>query len=257
MRPRPRSLPIALGLALSLMAGCSSNSYLDRHPGDRVTEAEAGALAELLHRNYTHGGADFVVTAPYSDGVVLTLTGEVDFRGAVGRARAVTTFADGRDDDSRTLFFTREDVWFGDVPGLTEALTADGAAGASYVRRPVTTGTDDVQPLLLDVLLEVLLDLSSRTADDPQAFLDGSYTWEGQRSIDSRLTTLFGLHENRTVAVASADDVLTQFETPLAGGDFDATVTLSEHGRRALDVPAETETAEAADHATVAALYGN
>jgi hypothetical protein len=188
--------------------------------------------------------------------VVLTLTGEVDFRDAVGRAQAVTTFPDGRDDDSRTIFFSREDVWFGDVPGLAEALAADGAPGVSYVRRPVTTGSEDVQPLLLDVLLEVLLDLSSRTADDPQAFLDGTYTWEGQRSIDSRLTTLFGLHEDRTVAVAAADDVLIQFETPLAGGDFDATVTLADHGRRDLDVPAETETVEAADHAAVAELFG-
>jgi hypothetical protein len=254
MRPRPTL--VGLGLTLSLLAGCSSDSDLDRTPGDPVTAAEAGALAELLHRDYTLGGADFVVTAPYSDGVVMTLTGEVDFRSAVGRAQAVTTFADGRDDDSRTIFFSREDVWFGDVPGLAEALAADGAPGVSYVRRPVTTGSEDVQPLLLDVLLEVLLDLSSRTADDPQAFLDGTYTWEGQRSIDSRLTTLFGLHEDRTVAVAAADDVLIQFETPLAGGDFDATVTLADHGRRDLDVPAETETVEAADHAAVAELFG-
>src|SRR5215212_6849889 len=222
MRPRPRSLPVALGLTLSLLAGCSSDSDLDRNPGDPVTAAEAGALAELLHLNYTRGGADFVVTAPYADGVVLTLTGEVDFRGAVGRAQAVTTFADGHDDDRRTIFFSREDIWSGDVPGLADALSADGAAGVSYLRRPVTTGSEDVQPLLLDVLLEILLDLSARTPDDPQAFLDGSYTWEGQRSIDSRLTTLFGLHEDRTVAVAAADDVLAQFETPMADGNLDA-----------------------------------
>jgi hypothetical protein len=255
MRPRPRALPVVLGLTLSLLAGCTSDDALDRHPGDPVTAAEAEALAELLHRNYTRGGADFVITAPWSDGVVLTLTGEVDFRGAVGRAQAVTSFPGGQE-DTRTVFFSREEVWFGDVPGLAEALADDGAVGASYLRRPVTTGTDDAQPELLDVLLEVLLNLSSRTPDDPQAFLDGSYTWEGQRSIDSRLTTLFGLREDRTVAVASADDVLAQFETPLADGDFDATVTLSDHGRRALDVPAETETADAADHSAVAALFG-
>jgi hypothetical protein len=256
MRPHPRSLPVALGLALSLLAGCSSDGDLDRHPGDPVTEAEAVALAELLHLNYTRGGADFVVTAPYADGVVLTLTGEVDFRSAVGRAQAVTTFADGREDDTRTLFFSREDVWFGDLPGLADALAADGTAGATYLRRPVTTGSEDVQPLLLDVLLEVLLNLSARTADDPQAFLDGSYTWEGQRSIDSRLTSLYGLHEDRTVAVAAAGDVLAQFETPLAEGELDVTVTLSDHGRRELELPAETETADAAEHADVATLFG-
>src|SRR3954451_9581316 len=232
MRPRPRSLPLALGLTLSLLAGCSSDSDLDRNPGDPVTAAEAGALAELLHRNFSRGGADFVVTAPYAGDVVLTLTGDVDFRGAVGRAQAVTSFSDGRADDVRTLFFSREDVWTGDRPGLTEALAVDGARHLTYLRRPVTTGSEDVQPVLLDVLLEVLLNLSSRTADDPQAFLDGDYTWQAQRSIDSRLTALFGLTDGRTVAVAVAGDVLAQFVTPLADGDVDVTVTLSDHARR-------------------------
>jgi hypothetical protein len=256
MRPRPRSLLAALGLTLSMLAGCSSGDALDRNAGDPVTDDEAGALAELLHRNFTHGGADFVVTAPYSDDVVLTLTGEVDFRNSLGRAQAVTSFADGREEDTRTVFFSREDVWFGDVPGLAEALAGDGAADASYLRRPVTTGSEDVQPLLLDVLLDVLLNLSSRTADDPRAFLDGRYTWEGQRSIDSRLTSLFGLPEGRTVAVAAAGDVLAQFVTPLADEGFDVTVTLSDHGRRELDVPAEEATAEAAEHPDVAAGFG-
>jgi hypothetical protein len=187
---------------------------------------------------------------------VLTLTGEVDFRGGVGRAQAVTTFADGREDDTRTLFFSHEDVWFGDVPGLADALAADGAPGVAYLRRPVTTGSEDVQPVLLDVVLEVLLNLSSRTADDRQAFLGGSYTWEGQRSIDSRLTSLFGLEEDRTVAVTAAGDLLAQFETPLGDGDLDVTVTLSDHGRRALDLPAEAETADAAEHADIAVLFG-
>jgi len=254
MRPRP--LLVAAGLTLSLLAGCASDSDLDRRPGDPVTEAEADALAGLLHRNYTRGGADFVISAPYSDGVVLTVTGQVDFQAAVGRAQAVTTFADGRADDSRTIVFSREDVWTGDLPGLAEALARDGARGASWLRRPVTTGSEDVQPVLLDVVLEVLLNLSARKSDDPQAYLDGSYTWEGQRSIDSRLTSLYGLREDRVVAVAAAGDVLAQFETPLAGGDLDVTVTLSEHGRRAVDVPVARETAEAAEHTEVAALYG-
>jgi hypothetical protein len=256
MRPRPRSLLVALGLTLSLIAGCSSDSDLDRNPGDPITDAEAGALAELLHRNFTRGGADFVVTAPYADDVVLTLTGEVDFQSSVGRAQAVTSFPDGRADDVRTLFFSDEDVWFSDVPGLADALAADGAPAATYLRRPVTTGSEDVEPVLLDVLLEILLDLSSRTADDPRAFLDGGYTWQGQRSIDSRLTSLYGLPEERTVAVAAAGDVLAQFVTPLADGDIDVTVTLSDHGPRKVALPAEDETADAADHPRIAAGFG-
>ena len=252
MRHRP--LLVALGMALSMVAGCSADSALDRHPGDPVTDQEAGTLAELLHRDYTSGGADFVVTAPYGQGVVLTLTGAVDFRDAVGRAQAVTSFADGRPDDVRTLFFSRADVWLGDVPGLAKALAADGAPHATYVRRPMTTGS--AEPVLLDVALQIVLDLSAPTSDDRRAFLDGGYTWQGQRSIDSRLTSLFGLPGKRTVAVAASGNLLTQFVTPLTGGNVEVTVTLSDHGPRQVDLPAEDETAAAADHPRIAAAFG-
>jgi hypothetical protein len=102
----------------------------------------------------------------------------------------------------------------------------------------------------------VLLNLSSRTADDPRSFVDAGYTWEGQRSIDSRLTSLFGLADGRTVAVAATDDLLTQFVTPLAGGKIEATVTLSDHGTRSLPSPAPEETAEADQHQEIAAAFG-
>jgi hypothetical protein len=255
-----RTLVLARGLAVltavAVVAGCTSDGAEDRRPGDPVTQEEAGTLAELLHRNRERGGADFVVTAPYGEDVVLTLTGEVDFRESIGHAQAVTSFGDGRADDVRTLWFTPEELWVGDVPGLADSLAAAGEQGAVYLRRPVTTGTDDQVPVLVDVLVEVLLNLSSRTADDPRAFEAGGYTWEGQRSIDSRLTSLFGLHEGRAVAVAASDDLLTQFVTPLAGGELDVTVTLSDHGPRTLQPPDEEQTAEVAEHAELAAALG-
>jgi hypothetical protein len=110
--------------------------------------------------------------------------------------------------------------------------------------------------VLVDVLVEILLNLSARTDDDPRAFQGKDYTWEGQRSIDSRLTSLFALQEGRTVAVGASDDRLTQFVTPLPGGTFEITVTLSDHGPRRLDVPEDGETADVADHADLAAAFG-
>jgi hypothetical protein len=256
---RRSPLLLALGVAFSLTltaSACSTAGSEDRRPGDRVTEAEAQTLARLLYRNHQRGGADFVVTAPYSDEAVLTLTGEIDFRRSVGRAQLVTSFSEGREDDTRTLFFTPEHVWLGDVPGLADALTAAGTAGAAYLRRPVTTGGPGTEPLLLDVLIELLLNLSAGTADEPDAFLGGGYAWLGQRSIDSQLTSLFSLHEGRTVAVTASGDLLTQFVTPLPGTDVDVTVTLSDHGSRRFDLPADEETAEAAEHPGVAAGFG-
>jgi hypothetical protein len=127
----------------------------------------------------------------------------------------------------------------------------------SYLRRPVTTeDAEDRVPLLVDVLTGVLLGLAARTDDDPRAFLGGEYTWEGQRSIDSRLTTLFGAPGGRTVAVDASDDVLTQFVTTVADGGFDVTITLSDHGIRRIDLPAEEQTAEATAYPDVAALLG-
>jgi hypothetical protein len=252
MPSRARRLAVAAGLAVTLTTGCT-DAAAERRAGDPVTQEEADALAALLERNRERGGADFVVTAPYGENAVLTLTGSVDFRNEVGRAQAVTSFGDGHPEDTRTLFFTPEALWVGDVPGLTESLAAAGAPEAAYLRRPVTTGTEDGTPLLVDAVTELLLNLSARSGDDPRAFLDGGYTWQGQRSIDSRLATLFGVPGGRTVAVAATDDLLTQFVTTLGDDALDVTITLSDHGMRRIDLPAEDETAETAAHPAVAA----
>src|SRR5688500_8107488 len=188
---RSRAWVVVLALTTSLLAGCTAEAAT-RAVGDPVTQAEARTLADLLYRNHMAGGADFVVTAPYREGVVLTLTGAVDFRDGVGRAQAVTTFGTGREDDVRTVFFTADEVWTGDVPGLAEALADAGDKTATYLRRDLTSAADDGGPLLADVLVVLLLRLSADSADEPESFLGADYTWQGQRSIDSRLASLYG-----------------------------------------------------------------
>ncbi len=251
MRLRTHALPAA-ALVLALVGGCAGDGSR-RDPGDAVTENEAALLAGLLQRNLDEGGADFVVTAPFGEGTVLTLTGEVDFRDGVGRAQAVTS-ADGAE-QVRTVFFTRDQLWFGDVPGVAETLAGSGAI---YLSRPVAA--TDEEPALVDVLVTVLLGLSADAEDEPAAFLDGGYSWQGRRSIDGRPTDLFGLPGDRTVAVSSTADVLVQFATPLptgAGAEaLEVTATLAEHGPRSLALPEEPQTAPAADHPELAAAVG-
>jgi hypothetical protein len=225
---RPRLLLPALGLALALVAGCAADDGV-RPAGDAVTAEEARTLAELLHRNQRNGGADFVATVPYGDGAVLTLAGEVDFRRGIGSARVATGSADG---DARTVVFTAEDVWI-------------DAGGVGWLHRPVELDVD--RPRLLDVVVAVVLNLSAGSADDPRAFLDGDHAWEGQRSIDRRLTSVYRLGEGRTVAVAASGRHLVQFVAPLPGADTDVTVTLADHGPRALAVPDAEDTVELAD----------
>lgn len=249
-RPRNHALLPALGVLVALATGCAGDGDR-RETGDPVTEADATLLAGLLQRNHEEGGADFVVTAPYGPESVLTLTGEVDFRAGTGRAQAVTST--GGSEETRTVFFTREDLWFGDVPGV-EAVDA----GTVYLSRPIAV--DGKQPPLVDVLVTVVLGLAAEDADDPAAFLDAGYSWQGRRSIDGRPTELFGLPGSRTVAVSSTEDVLVQFATPVpagpGAGDLEVTTTLAEHGRRSLDLPDGEKTAPVADHPELAAALG-
>jgi hypothetical protein len=246
---RSRLLP-ALAVALCLVGGCADGSGR-RTVGDAVSEEEATLLAGLLERNHDQGGADFVVTAPYAPGAVLTLTGEVDFRSGAGRAKAVTSTQEG--ETVCRVFFTRDELWFGDLPGTTPG------AEPVYLHRPVALD-GEAGPPLVDVLVTVLLGLSADSADTPAAFLDGDYRWQGRRSIDGRPTALYGLPDGRTVAVSSLDDLLVQFTAALPSGPgsppLEVTTTLADHGPRSLELPAEAESAPAADHPDLAAALG-
>jgi hypothetical protein len=258
MRRDPRRLLLpALAVVLALLAGCSSTptDNKTRNPGDHVTAGEAAVLAGLLHRNFEQGGADFEETAPYGEGTVLKLTGTVDFLTSEGRAEAVTTFPDGRPPDSRTVFFTTKDIWFGDVPGLSAALTADGLPAATYMRRPLAPVASSGQGQLVDVLVQLVLNLSARSSDDPKSFEKGNYTWLGQRSIDGRLASDYTLASGAKVAVAS-NKTLLQYVTTLPDQNFEVTITLPAHGRRSIELPAATDTVSATDHPDVAAKVG-
>ncbi|MGY2083484.1 hypothetical protein [Blastococcus sp. SYSU DS0539] len=240
----------AAGLTLLLLAGCTGD---ERRAGEPITEDDAAVLAELLHRNHEEGGADFVVTVPFADDAVLTLTGEIDFRSGVGQAQAVTV-VDGEDRDTRTLFFDRDGLWSGDLPGLTEALAADGAPTASYLHRPLPAEPGEAE--LIDVVVRVLQNLATDTADDPRSFLAGPYRWAGEQAVDGQPTTVYRLRDERTVAVADSDETLVQYRTPLPAGGRELTVTLTDHGTRRLALPAEDETAAAADHPEIAEAFG-
>ncbi|OMQ16124.1 hypothetical protein A7K94_0204690 [Modestobacter sp. VKM Ac-2676] len=246
---------LVLGLLLALLAGCSSDSDTPRPPGDPVSDAESQVLAQLLARNVAEGGADFVVTAPYADGAVLTLTGEVDFREPAGRAQAITAFDDGRPDDTRTLFFTDDALWFGDVPGLDEAITEADLPEASYVRRPLgAEATDGGNASLIDVLVTMVLRLASEQEQDPRSF--AGYTWQSSQLIDGELAASFSNGQGTTVAVAADSELLVQYVGRITDQEFDVTITLSDHGPREISLPSDEETLDAAEHPELAAELG-
>jgi hypothetical protein len=262
MRSRPGSgtpaapvralVVVAMATLLAVLTGCGADEAAQRTPGDPITSAEADVLAQVLHADRQAGGADFEVTAPFAEGALLTLTGEIDFDRGIGRAQAVTTYGDGRPKDTRTLFFTGTDLWQGDVPGLADALTAAGLPAATYARRPLATANPSGTASLLDVLVQMVPRLSARTADDPRSFQ--SYTWAGSRSVNGELASVFRSGTGAEIAVAADSKLLVQYVTKLQ--NFPVTITLSDHGEREITLPADADTVDAGAHSEVAAALG-
>jgi hypothetical protein len=253
--PGPRAVLlrlVALGAVAALLSGCSSDEAAQRTSGDPVTTEEAQVLSQVLYADRQEGGADFEVSAPFAEGAVLTLTGEIDFSRGIGRAQAATTYRDGRPEETRTLFFTGSDLWQGDVPGLADALTAAGLPAATYARRPIATTAASGTASLLDVLVQMVTRLSARTADDPRSFED--YTWAGTESVNGQLASVFRSGKGAEIAVSAEDELLVQYVTELQ--DFPVTITLADHGEREITLPADSDTVDTADHPEIAATLG-
>ena len=255
-RPRPlarlSSRVAVLGVVAALLAGCGADETAQRTPGDPVSTQEAEVLSQVLVADREAGGADFEVRAPFAQGAALTLTGESDFEGSIGRAQAVTTYGDGRPDETRTLFFSEEELYQGDVPGLAEALGGAGLPAATYVRRPVTATNANGTASLLDVLVQMVTRLSAATADDPGSF--GDYTWRGAQQIDGELASLFQSGTGATIAVGTESRLLLQYVTRLQ--DFDVTIDLSDHGEREITLPADADSVDLTAHPEIAATLG-
>lgn len=253
---QPARLLVPVALAAALVSGCTAGASPSRTPGDHVTDTEAQALAQLLHRDEQGGGADFTESVNFAEGATLTLTGTVDFVHKTGRADAVTTYATTQPTDKRTIFFTAKDLWYGDVPGLSAALTSAGLPPATYVRRPLAVVDKNGQPSLVDVLVQLVLNLSSTKDDDPKSFTSGDYTWQGQRTVDGRFASVYRLKGGATVALGVKDKELLQYVAPLPGGSSTVTITLPQHGQRSIELPSDAQTLDATAHPDVAGQVG-
>jgi hypothetical protein len=242
----------AVAALIAVLTGCSGDETAQRVSGDPVTTEESSVLAEVLHADFRVGGADFEVSAPFAENALLTLTGEIDFARGIGRAQAVTDYATGQPDETRTLFFTATDLWQGDVPGLAEALTAAGLPAAGYARRPIATTDPTGTASLLDVLVQMVTRLSARAADDPRSFQ--GYTWSGSESVNGQLASVFRSGTGAEIAVAAESELLVQYVTELQ--DFPVTITLADHGEREITLPADTDTVDTTAHPEIAAALG-
>lgn len=245
---RSQLITLMCALALLGLTACVENT--ERQIGDPITEAEAETLAGLLNRNFEAGGAAFRVVSPYTESATLTYTGTMDFTTSTGTGTAVTDYKGTQPAESRELYFTTDDLTFGEVPGLTDAMTAAGVPGVSYMRRQLIPGRE-----LIDTIVALLPRLSSPTPDNAAAYLERDYTFQGQTTIDGQLAALFSFGAAQ-VAVGVDQKMLLQYVTTLPGSDFRVTITLSDQGPRTVTPPPADQTVAATDYPAVAAELG-
>jgi len=243
-----------LALLLCLMAVLSLSSCVEenaeRQIGDPITQGEAEVLAGLLNRNFTAGGATFRIAAPYAENTTFTYSGTMDFTTSTGTGTAVTDYDGQQPAESRSLYFTTDDVTFGDVPGLTDAMAAAGVPGVNFMRRQILPGQD-----LIDTLVALLPRLAAPEPDTAAAYLERDYTFQGQTTIDGQLAALFSFGQAQ-VAVGVTEKLMLQYVTTLPDTALRVTITLSDHGPQTVDTPPADQTVSATDYPEVAAGVG-
>lgn len=242
-------LLLLCSLAVLGLASCVEDTA-ERQIGDPITEAEAETLAGLLHRNLTEGGAAFRAVSPYAENTTFTYTGTMDFTSSSGTGIAVTDYNGMQPSESRSLYFTTDEMTFGDVPGLTDAMAAAGVPGVSFMRRQIFPGQD-----LIDTIVALLPRLSAAEPDPAAAYLERDYTFQGQTTIDGQLAALFSFGQAQ-VAVGVDERLLLQYVTTLPNSAVRVTVTLSDHGPQTVTAPPADQTVSATDYPDVAVAVG-
>ncbi|MDQ3732994.1 MAG: hypothetical protein M3400_03165 [Actinomycetota bacterium] len=246
-----KSVLVALLCLLSVLglSSCAEENP-DRQIGDPITETEAETLAELLNRNFTAGGAAFKVVAPYAENTTFTYSGVMDFTTSTGSGTAVTDYSGLQPSESRILYFTTDEVTFGDVPGLTDAMAAVGVPGVNFMRRQIFPGQD-----LIDTILALLPRLAASEPDNPAAYLERDYTFQGQTTIDGQFAALFSFGQAQ-VAVGADDKMMLQYVTTLPNSEVRVTITLTDHGPQTVTAPPPEQTVAATDYPQVRVQVG-
>ena len=107
------------------------------------------------------------------------------------------------------------------------------------------------------MLVQLVPNLSPRADDDPRAFLERGYTWQGQRSVNGRLAAVYAdrhrRHGRRSPRRTSCC-CSTRHGCPTRA--FDVTITLADHGPRTITLPDDAETALVADYPQIAGELG-
>jgi hypothetical protein len=225
-------------LILLTAPGCTSSKPKDASSvpvGKPLTLAQAETLAGVLTKNYDAGGAVFSVTVPYSPQTTYTLNGTIDYTKGVAQSTLSIVSNGGKDKADSELLWTKQEV-LEQLPGLTEAVAANGRAGVKFVSRPLTTSSPQ------DVVLNLLLGTASQQRENPALIQQGTEQGDSAflRTDTLRNTPVdvYRFGKKTTYWVGRDDGVLMRFEATLAIAPGVTVIDFLEH--KAVSIPGPT-----------------
>lgn len=214
--------------------GCAERAEPEPRP---ITAEEASVLADLLVRNYEAGGARVDGEMPYGS-ASFRFDGEIDWVNHVGRIELRTEIDGAEDPPARSVVWNRS-VVFEEVPGLADALAAQGRPPASWVARPL-----DPQAAPLHLLLQLIDTTSSNKRDNPVLLRSQGIRWlrrdvvkgaGGAVSVD--------VFENRrtTYWVGVEDRLLHRLDASLESTGTTGVLRFSDRRPRIVDTPEDPQ----------------
>lgn len=230
-----RPIGTVLVTALILLA-CGNRA--DPAPEPRpITAEEASVLADLLVRNFEAGGARVEGEMPYGP-ATFRFAGEIDWVNHVGRIELRTDLDTGEDPPPRAVVWNRS-VVFEEVPGLADALAAQGRPAASWVARPL-----DPQAAPLHVVLQLIDTTSSDKRDNPVLLRSQGIRWLRRDTVtvgeDAITVDVF---ENRRTRywVGVEDQLLHRLDASLESTGTTGVLRFSDRRPRIVAAPEDPE----------------
>lgn len=200
--------------------------------GAPLTSEQADVLAQLFHENHTDGGAAFTVDMPLAGGAPgATLSGEVDWVGHVASgtytAEAGATPLGGVD-----YVWSPTIVLDGSVPGLEQAMAAEGREGVTWVSRPL-----DPTEVPLDGVLALLHTISSDRPGNPQVIAGEDAGYLGGSVEDGEPVDRYRFGDNTVYVVGADDGKLRRVEARFRSFPEPVVLTITDRGERRVASP--------------------
>jgi len=194
--------------------------------------------------NHDAGGAHVRATIPYG-AATFEMDGEIDWVSHVGRLSVTSTVTGELPSPPFEIVFN-PNVTFESVPGLTEAMAAQGRPGIAWVARPLDPATS---PLHLP--LRLIETAASTTRDNPVLLQQDGVTSIGPDRVGDVACHRFD--RGRTTIWLGDDDRRThRIDAELEATKSTASFVFTNFGPRTIEVPTDAEIISVED---IPALY--